>query len=101
MTMYDMEKAYGKDPYEIFLSGSISLITIENPKAMTDKELVVFRDSFGSSLVPLLCSGYKSVTVVDIRYIPSYALENYVDFSNKDVLFIYSTLVLNNSSMFK
>ena len=101
MSMYDMEKAYGKDAYETFLSGSVSLITIENPNAATEKELVVFRDSFGSSLVPLLASGYKSITVVDIRYIASIVLKNYIDFENKDVLFIYSTLVLNNSSMLK
>lgn len=101
MSIYDMEKAYGKDPYEIFLSGSVSLITIENPNASTDKELVIFRDSFGSSLTPLLVSGYKSITVVDIRYIASVTLGNFIDFSNKDVLFIYSTLVLNNSSMLK
>lgn len=29
MDMYDMEKANGKDPYELFLGGSKSLITIE------------------------------------------------------------------------
>ncbi len=101
MSMYDMEKAYGNDAYEIFLSGSLSLITIENPNAVTDKELIVFRDSFGSSLVPLLASGYKSITLVDIRYIASVVLGNFIDFENKDVLFIYSTLVLNNSSMLK
>jgi hypothetical protein len=101
MSMYDLEKAYGKDAYETFLSGSLSLITIGNPNATTEKELVVFRDSFGSSLVPLLASGYKSITVVDIRYIASIVLNNYIDFENKDVLFIYSTLVLNNSSMLK
>lgn len=101
MSMYDMEKAYGNDAYETFLSGSLSLITIENPNAATEKELVVFRDSFGSSLVPLLASGYKTITVVDIRYIASIVLKNYIDFENKDVLFIYSTLVLNNSSMLK
>lgn len=101
MSMYDMEKAYGNDAYETFLSGSLSLITIENPKAATDREIVIFRDSFGSSLIPLLASGFKSITIVDIRYIHSMVLNNYIDFENKDVLFIYSTLVLNNSSMLK
>ena len=35
------------DMYEIFLGGSKSLISIENPNAKTDRELVMFRDSFG------------------------------------------------------
>lgn len=99
--VYDMEKANGKDPYEMFLSGSLSLITIENPKATNDKKLVLFRDSFGSSIAPLLAMGYSQVTVVDIRYIQSAVLDRFVNFENSDVLFLYSTLVLNNSETLK
>lgn len=99
--VYDMEKAYGKDPYEIFLSGSLSLITIENPNADNDKELIIFRDSFGSSLAPLLIDGYSKITLVDIRYISSELLGRFIEFKNQDVLFIYSTLVLNNSETIK
>lgn len=51
-TVYDMERAMGKDPYEMFLSGSLSLITMENPYAQSGRELVLFRDSFGSSIAP-------------------------------------------------
>ena len=58
--MYQMEKAVGREPYEMYLSGSLSVITIENPNGITDKELVIFRDSFGSSLVPLLVEGYQN-----------------------------------------
>ena len=99
--VYNMEKAYGKDPYEMFLSGSLSLITIENPNATTDKELVIFRDSFGSSIAPLLVEGYAKITLVDIRYITSDLVGRFIDFENQDVLFLYSTLVLNNSVTLK
>lgn len=99
--IYDMEKAVGKDPYEMFLSGSISLLTIENPEATTEKELIMFRDSFGSSLAPLLVEGYAKITLVDIRYLSSAFLENWITFNNQDVLFIYSTQVLNNSETMK
>ena len=110
MSIYDMEKAYGKDPYEMFLGGSLSLITIDNPNATTDKELIIFRDSFGSSIAPLLVEGYAKVTIVDVRYIISNILgnltdvrtgEKVLDFKNADVLFLYSSLVLNNSSTIK
>ncbi len=99
--IYDMEKAVGNDPYEIYLSGPLSLLRIENPNAATDKELIVFRDSFGSSLVPLLAEGYRSITLIDIRYIQSDFVGNFVDFEGKDVLFLYSTVVLNNSETLK
>ena len=48
--VYALEKAGGRDPYALFLSGSKSLLTIENPRATTDRALILFRDSFGSSL---------------------------------------------------
>ncbi len=99
--VYDMEKAYGNDPYEMFLSGSVSLLEFENSKASTDKELIIFRDSFGSSLAPLFAEGYKKITVADIRYIHPNMLGNYIKFKNQDVLFIYSTSVLNNSETIK
>lgn len=95
--MYNMKKASGKDPYEMFLSGSMPLLTIENENAKTDKHLITFRDSFGSSLAPLFSEGYSKVTVIDTRYVKSEILGNFVDFDNADVLFIYSTSLLNNS----
>lgn len=107
ISIYDMERAFGKDPYEMYLGGNLSIVTIENPAASTDKELIVFRDSFGASLTPLLVEGYKKITVVDIRYVQSALLGSMrdatgkplVDFRNADdVLFIYSTLILNNSN---
>ncbi len=101
ISVYDMEKAYGEDPYEMYLSGPLSLITIDNPNSKTDKELIVFRDSFGSSIVPLLIENYSKITLIDIRYIQSDFLGNFIEFDNQDVLFLYSTLVLNNSETIK
>lgn len=95
--VYNFGKAEGMDMYEFFLSGSKSLITIENPNSKSDKELIVFRDSFGSSLVPLLCGNYKKTTMIDIRYINPAMLDRFVEFNDKDVLFIYCAQVLNNS----
>lgn len=99
--VYDMEKLSGNDPYEMFLSGSKSLLTIENPEADTDKELILFRDSFGSSIAPLLAEGYAKITLVDIRYISPNLLDNFIEFKDQDVLFLYSASVLNNSITIK
>lgn len=99
--VYDLTKLESKDLYDVFLSGSRSLLTIENPNASTDRELIVFRDSFGSSMVPLLVQDYAKVTLVDIRYIQIDVLGRFLEFTGQDVLFLYSTLVLNNSSTIK
>ena len=85
----------------MFLSGASPLIVIENPNAETEKELVVFRDSFGSSMAPLLVSDYRKVTLVDTRYIAPRLIGNFVSFDGADVLFLYSTLVLNQSGTLK
>lgn len=94
--IYDLEKAEGRDPYEMFLGGADPLITIENPAATSQKELIIFRDSFGSSISPLLVSAYSKITLVDLRYIQAGLLKNYIEFTNQDVLFLYSTLILNS-----
>ena len=97
-TVYDFEKFEGNDGYDFFLSGTKALLRIDNPNATTDKELIIFRDSFGSSLSPLLAEGYKSVYLVDIRYVVPDLLDRLIDFENKDVLFLYSALILNSKS---
>lgn len=99
--VYDMEKLDGKDLYEVYLSGAKSLLRIENPNASTQRELILFRDSFGSAIAPLLLSEYKTVTLVDIRYLSSAQLDRYLDFCGQDVLFLYSSLVLNNANTIK
>ena len=99
--IYDLTKTEGNDLYEIFLGGSKSLLSIENPNAKTDRELVVFRDSFGSSIAPLLAEAYRSVTLVDIRYLQPALLGRFLTFENQDILFLYSTSVLNNSVTLK
>lgn len=94
--IYDLEK-YNKseDKYDIFLSGPTPLISIDNPNATSDKELLLFRDSFGSSIAPLLIENYKKITLIDTRYINSKILRDYIEFNDQDVLFLYSTVVLN------
>lgn len=99
--VYDTEKLTGNDPYDVYLSGAAPLLVVSNPQADPSKELVIFRDSFGSSLSPLLLEEYSRVTLVDIRYMSSDLLENYLTFDRQDVLFLYSTSVLNSSSALK
>ena len=99
--VYDLPALEGEDPYSVFLSGSKSLLTITNPSADTDRELVIFRDSFASSLAPLLTSAYAKITLVDIRYVQPERLGRWLTFDSQDVLFLYSVSVLNHSETLK
>lgn len=99
--VYDMKKASGRDSYEMFLSGNQAIVTIKDPENHSGKRLIMFRDSFGSSIAPLFTKGYSEIVLIDLRYVSSDMLAQFVDFKNADVLFLYSTLLLNNSLSIK
>ena len=93
--VYNTAKLETDTPYDMFLSGSTPLLTITNESAKSDKELVMFRDSYACSLAPLLIENYKTITLVDLRYMASSLLPQYVDFTGKDVLFMYNDQIIN------
>ncbi len=99
--VYDTAEFNSEDGYNVFLSGATPYIKIESPNSKTDKELVIFRDSFGSSIAPLFLENYRTVTLIDLRYFNTSQLENYVDFTGKDVLVLYSTIILNSNIVFR
>ena len=96
-SVYTPHKKNSLDGYDVFLNGASSLIEIINPNASTDQELIIFRDSFGSSLAPLLIESYHKITLVDTRYIYSQFYLDLIEFDHQDVLFLYSTLLVNQS----
>lgn len=98
--IYNLNKNNSLDKYDIYLSGSVSLLKI-NTNSQSNKRLIIFRDSYGSSITPLFTEGYKEIIVVDTRYISPKLLANYIDFNNADVLFLYSTSLINNSYTLK
>ena len=98
--VYSREKLEeGTDPYDFYLWGARALLTIENREAPEGAgNLILFRDSFGSSIAPLLIADYANITLVDLRYVTmDYATELLGELDYDEVLFLYSTTMLNNS----
>lgn len=95
--IYHLDALKGDIPYNLFLYGPTAFLRIENADAATGKELVVFRDSYAGSLIPLLLGHYRTVTLIDLRYLPSSLLSEYLTFTNQDVLFLYSTFLINKA----
>ncbi len=98
---YNTENYTKKVDYDFFLNGRCGVQRIDNPLATTDKELVVFRDSYGASLLPLMAEGYKTIYSIDLRDTMSATLSSLIDFEGKDVLFLFSTTVLVGEEAFK
>lgn len=102
--VYQLEKLEDErslDKYDIFVGGASSLQIIESPNALTDKKLIIFRDSYTSSLAPLLLGAYGEITLIDLRYIDSARIGEYVDFADADILFLYNTSIVNHAEMLK
>ena len=101
LPVYPTEKLSGIDGYDVFLHGAQAFVTLENPAAETDRELVIFRDSFGSSIAPLLLGSYARVTLVDLRYLDMRALPSLLTMEDQDVLFLYNTSLVNAAKILR
>lgn len=98
--MYELNSMTHIDPYDLYLNGPRAILEIENPGQHNGRELFLFRDSFGSSMAPLLIGGYERVTLIDLRYVSADLLGNYIKFPEDcDVLFLYNTSLLNSNSL--
>lgn len=101
LPVYFEERLGGVDSYDVFVGGALACVALENSDSMTDKELILFRDSYGSALAPLLTPFYKKITMIDLRYMPSSMVGTFVSFENQDVLFLYSAMLANQVGLLK
>ncbi len=102
--VYQEKNLNNVDSYDIFLEGPTPILIIDNPIQKNNKSLIMFRDSFGSSLAPLLIENYSKITLIDLRYVSSKMLSEIKDIDlrdDSDVLFLYSVPIINNSFALK
>lgn len=103
-SLYQPDKASGDDPYDLYMGGENAITVIENPNVTNGRELVLFRDSFGRSIAPLLAAGYEKITLIDLRWIRSAFLGNFSQYlpvsgsadRKVDLLILLSGQVLNS-----
>lgn len=99
--IYDYKKFGTVDSYDIFLSGATAYEEIINNNIDNGKELIIFRDSYASSFAPLMLNGYKKITLIDLRYGNLEYLMDKIELNNQDVLFLYSTSIINGSNVLR
>ena len=102
--IYELEALGRSDAYDLFLNGARPLLTITADREASESpnKLYLFRDSFGSSLAPLMLAYYDEIVLIDLRYVSAAALEELIDFTpGADALFLFSSMTLNNSDMLK
>lgn len=98
-SLYESEMLEAKDKYTVFFGGNHSLVEIRTT-ADTDRNLLIFKDSYANSYVQFLIPYYDKIFMVDPRY--------YYDDLNTiltaggvtDVLFLYSAdTILTDTSL--
>lgn len=101
--VYDQDAIDGKtvDMYDVYLGGAVPIVILENTVAETERELIIIRDSFGSSITPLMLEYYSKITAVDLRYISSEFMTQFIDSENADILVLLSPGVIGQSEMLK
>lgn len=99
--VYDDSDLDNLDGYDLYLGGANAILTVVNPNGTTGKELILFRDSFGSALAPLLLDSYDKITLIDLRYVSPELLPRFVEFGGQDVLFLYNAGIINAGMLLK
>ena len=88
-SLYDSSKLKEKDQYTVFLGGNSSLLDIRTVSTST-KRLLLVKDSFANSFIPVLTPYYREIVVVDPRYYSGTINDLMDSYRISEVLFLYS-----------
>ncbi len=97
-TIYNSEALSSKDKYEVFLGGNYSYISIKTT-AESDKNLLLFKDSYANAFVQFLLPYYRNIVIIDPRYYSDDCEKLIKEREITDILFLYNmnTFALDNS----
>ena len=98
-TVFDQQKLGTKSKYEVFFGGNYSEVVIESSSS-NDRVLMVVKDSYANSLIPLLIPHYKKIIIVDPRYYNG-NIQDIIDTESvTDMLWLYNAnTFLNDTSI--
>lgn len=83
-----------EDKYSFNLDGNKAITIIENNLCSNNKELVIFKDSYGLSIAPYLAQNYKKVTLLDLRLINKNLVQEYIS-EDSEILYYYGYKSIN------
>lgn len=83
--------------YMVFLGGD-EKITCINTDCKNGRTLVIFKDSYGNSLIPNLTSSFENIYVCDMRYFELNSIEFIEQVEATDLLFAMNTFSATGSN---
>ena len=95
-TFYEPDWLKKKDKYSYFLNGNHPLIEIQNKDQGDQSNLLIIKDSYANSFIPIIANDYNKISVIDPRYykysITEYIKENQID----NILLLYNINTLKD-----
>lgn len=99
VSVYDMEYAQRKDKYAVFFGGNYPLVQITS-NAAGDEKVLIIKDSYANSMVPMLADHYSEIHMLDLRYyhedVSRYIQEKGID----RVIFIHNVDFISTDNNF-
>lgn len=90
-TLYDLSQLEGKDKYSVYMGGNNALVKV-NTNNKNGRRLLVIKDSYAHSFVPLAVNHYEETYMIDFRYFNG-GVEDFVEENEiTDVLVLYNTM---------
>ncbi|WP_373897606.1 DHHW family protein [Haloimpatiens sp. FM7315] len=90
VSLYSAHKLNTKDKYSLFTDGNHPILKIET-ESLSNKKLLIIKDSYANSFIPFLTSHYSDIVVVDLRYYNDNIQSLIEDNGITDTLILYNT----------
>ena len=100
--IYQQDKLSEKDKYAYFMGGNYGEAVIHNEEAKDKGNLLLIKDSFANTMVPMLSADYENIYMIDLRYfaghIPTYMKENNIS----EIMVLYNiSNFISDKNIFK
>lgn len=93
-SLFEASKLATKDKYSVFMDGNHPLVTVKSSHG--EGKLLVIKDSFAHSLIPLMAGEFEEIHIIDLRYFKGSVSTYIQDNSISQVLAVYSASSLGN-----
>lgn len=98
---YDSSIVAGHHNYLSFISGDHPYTVINVPENPQDRNVIVFKDSFGNAFVPFLVEHYGNIFVIDVRHTSMNVYEQFKDYDITDIIFMNNIQAANSASWYQ
>ncbi|MGN1418901.1 MAG: DHHW family protein [Acutalibacteraceae bacterium] len=88
-SLFQREKLEQKNQYEVFLGGNFDKVIVST-NAETDRQLLIFKDSYANCMISMLTPYFSKIVIIDPRYYSGNLSSVLEEYSFTHAVFIYN-----------